>query len=59
MENQCGPDILRGIDISIPLLLAYPHCAPSSSGQNIRSKFSVTGHQQCVCNQIARKRLEL
>ena len=57
MENQCGPDILRGIDISIPSKLAYPHCV--RSGQNIRSKFSVTGHQQCVRNQIARKRLEL
>ena len=57
MENQCGPDILRDIDISIPLSLAYPHCA--LFGQNIGSKFSVTGHQQCVCNQIARKSLVL
>ena len=57
MENQCGPDILPDIGISIPLSLAYSHCGPF--GQSIGSKFSVTGHQQCVCNQIARKRLVL
>ena len=57
MENQCGPDILRDIDISIPLSLAYPHCAPF--GQNIGNKLSVTGHQQCVCNQIAPKSVVL
>ena len=57
MENQCGPDILRDIDLSIPLSLAYPHCAPF--GQNIGSKLSVTGHQQCVCNQITQKSVVL
>ena len=57
MENQCGPDILRDIDISIPLSLANPHCAPF--GQNIGNKLSVTGHQQCVCNQIAPKSVVL
>ena len=57
MENQCGPDILRDIGISIPLPLAYPRCAPF--GHNIGSNFSVTGHKQCVCNQIARKSLVL
>ena len=40
MENQCGPDTLCDIGISIPLSLAYRQCAPF--GQNIASKFTAT-----------------
>ena len=57
MENRCGPDMLRDIGISIPLSPAFPLCAPFR--QNIGSKFSVTGHQHCVCTQIARKSVVL
>ena len=55
MENQCGPDILRDIGMSIPLLPAVPHCAPI--GQILEANF--LRYQQSVCNQIARKSLVL